>query len=194
MKLKFAENSVNDENTCEPKELVYEKIYNLYVGKLFAYGCIFTSDRELVKDCIHDVFVNLYRLPHDKKPKLIKCYLFVSLKNTLLNALNRRRRIQYECSESENSIPPPSNQSVEDWYICEEEVLGKKELALKIMSVLSLRQREIIHLRYIEEMDFDDICRAMDLNYQSAHNLIQRALKKMRETYVFFNKVHCRSK
>ena len=38
----------------------FDKLYSKYVQVLFVYGLQFTSDRELVKDCIQDVFVKLY--------------------------------------------------------------------------------------------------------------------------------------
>ncbi|MEG0890120.1 MAG: hypothetical protein RSH25_16795, partial [Bacteroides sp.] len=33
-----------------------------------------------------------------------------------------------------------------------------------------------------EDLQYDEICRLMDLNYQSAYNLFQRSLIKLRES------------
>jgi DNA-directed RNA polymerase specialized sigma24 family protein len=38
----------------------YALFYNKYIEELFSYGMRFTSDRELKKDCIQDVFVKIY--------------------------------------------------------------------------------------------------------------------------------------
>ena len=38
----------------------FSTFYNSYIDILFNYGCILTQDRELLKDCIHDVFIKLY--------------------------------------------------------------------------------------------------------------------------------------
>mgnify|MGYP000106712171 CR=1 FL=1 len=35
----------------------------------------------------------------------------------------------------------------------------------------------------IEEMEYDEICQIMDINYQSAYNLLQRSLQKVRDTF-----------
>ena len=68
-------------------------IYKVYIQMLFRYGHNFTSDTELIKDCIQDVFTGLYK---NRKqlitPKNIKVYLLVSLKNSLINALYREDR------------------------------------------------------------------------------------------------------
>ena len=52
----------------------------------------------------------------------------------------------------------------------------------KILSLLTSRQKEIIYYRFIQEMSMEEICTLMDLNYQSAQNLIQRSLKKIRSS------------
>lgn len=53
----------------------------------------------------------------------------------------------------------------------------------RMMKILTPRQREVIYYRFIEELSYDDICLIMGLNYQSAYNLLQRSLQKIREAY-----------
>ena len=60
----------------------FSQLYNLHINVLFNYGLKLTIDKELLKDCIHDIFVKLYT----KKDELgtidnLKSYLFISLKN-----------------------------------------------------------------------------------------------------------------
>ena len=38
----------------------YTQIYNRTVQDLFRFGLLYTSDKELIKDCIHDVFVKIH--------------------------------------------------------------------------------------------------------------------------------------
>ena len=35
-------------------------LYDKHIDNLFAFGSRFSSDREMIKDCIQDVFVKLY--------------------------------------------------------------------------------------------------------------------------------------
>ena len=39
----------------------FSEIYEEFSDNLFAYGSKITHDRELLKDCIQDVFYNLYQ-------------------------------------------------------------------------------------------------------------------------------------
>lgn len=70
----------------------YTQIYNRTMQDLFRFGLLYTSDKELIKDCIHDVFVKI----HMNRAKLaptdnIAAYLTVALKNTLFNALKKQQ-------------------------------------------------------------------------------------------------------
>ena len=56
-------------------------IYKVYIQMLFRYGHNFTSDTELIKDCIQDVFTGLYKNRERLiVPNNIKVYLFVAIK------------------------------------------------------------------------------------------------------------------
>lgn len=50
------------------------------------------------------------------------------------------------------------------------------------MNQLTDRQREVIYHRFIEELSMEEIGVLMQMNTQSVQNLIQRSLKKMRES------------
>lgn len=157
----------------------YSWLYKTYIQLLYSYGLHFTMDGELIKDCIQEVFTKIYK---NRKtlilPDNVRLYLLIALKNCLLNALNK----QYRYTDLE-SIPFILSETVEDEFLSTEASKLQKEEVENILSILTPRQREIMYYRFVEEMDFDQICKIMDLNYNSAHNLIQRALKKVRDNY-----------
>ncbi|WP_289292849.1 sigma-70 family RNA polymerase sigma factor [Bacteroides sp. 41_26] len=160
-------------------ENAYSWLYKTYIQLLYSYGLHFTMDGELIKDCIQEVFTKIYK---NRKtlllPDNVRLYLLIALKNCLLNALNK----QYRYTDLE-SIPFILSETVEDEFLSTEASKLQKEEVENILSILTPRQREIMYYRFVEEMDFDQICKIMDLNYNSAHNQIQRALKKVRDNY-----------
>lgn len=159
----------------------YSWIYKTHIQMLFRYGRRFTSDTELIKDCIQDVFTGLYK---NRKqlitPRNIKVYLLVSMKNSLVNALYREDR--YAPYDSE-AVSFTLGLSVEEQYLDNEQYANQQKKIQEILNILTPRQKEIIYYRYIQELSFEEICTMMDMNYQSAQNLIQRSLKKIREEY-----------
>lgn len=55
-------------------------LFEEYADAMYAYGCKMTSDAELVKDAIQDVFVKLYKNRLSLRENvMIKGYLFVTL-------------------------------------------------------------------------------------------------------------------
>ena len=61
-----------------------------------------------------------------------------------------------------------------------EEERKKSDKLNEFVRCLSPRQQQIIHLYYIEQRKYDDICRIMGINYQSVRNLMHRSLLKLR--------------
>jgi DNA-directed RNA polymerase specialized sigma24 family protein len=51
---------------CAGNDHAFAELYDLYVQMLFNYGMKITQDQELLKDCIHDVFVKIYNKRAEK--------------------------------------------------------------------------------------------------------------------------------
>ena len=150
-------------------------IYKVYIQMLFRYGHNFTSDTELIKDCIQDVFTGLYKNRERLiVPNNIKVYLFVAIKNCIQRTLYKESI--YERSAMEQ-VPFLLEPTVEDEFVNNEQYNNQQKKVKEILSILTPRQKEIIYYRFIQEMSMEDICILMDINYQSAQNLIQRSLK-----------------
>ena len=156
----------------------YSWIYTTYVQILYRYGLRFTSDPEIIKDCIQEVFTSLYKNRNNLiTPDNIKVYLFVSLKNCLIRTL-------YKESFYDRELPENIQEStVEEDFINNEQYANQQKMINEILALLTPRQKEIIYYRFIQELSMDEICILMNLNYQSAQNLIQRSLKKVRQNY-----------
>jgi len=145
----------------------FSQLYDLHVRILFNYGLKLTLDKELLKDCIHELGTidNL------------KSYLFISLKNKLCDELRRRMYMSDTAVEEVNAI---SSMDVEEDYVEEEQQKNDFSLVKHLLGQLSPRQREALTLYYIEERKYEDICDIMDMNYQSVRNLMHRGLTKLR--------------
>jgi RNA polymerase sigma factor (sigma-70 family) len=161
-------------------EEAYALIYKRYVSSLYSYGLCFTGNKCLVEDCIHDLFVKLYqnRL-HLNESVHIKLYLFTALKHHLFNAF--RKELPHDAIEEGSSPAFSIEYSVEESLIAREEDVSKKARVLSMLSMLTPVQKEVIYYRFELELSYDEIAELMNMKPQSAQNLMQRALKKLRE-------------
>jgi RNA polymerase sigma factor (sigma-70 family) len=63
----------------------------------------------------------------------------------------------------------------------EEERNEIKEKIDAILKSLTPRQKEIIYLRFLQQMEYDEIAKIMNMSEQAARNLLHRALENARK-------------
>lgn len=161
------------ENFIAGDKAAFQTIYEKSVSDLFAYGCRISSDQELVKDCIQDLFIYLYRTRSKiSRTNKILPYLMLSLKRSIIRKL-KEQRID---SRADLENLPFSFILVEDENIAKDE----DDVLQKAMDLLAPREREAIYLRFILSLDYDELSKTLNLNYQTSRNLIHRALQKLR--------------
>jgi len=160
----------------------FSRLYDLHVNMLFNYGCRLTTDKELLKDCIHDVFIKIFSKREDlSEIANFKSYLFISLKNKLCD--ESRKRINYS-DQAVDELNPVASENVEDDYIKFEMDCVLNGKVKYLLNQLPPRQKEALTLYYFEEKKYEDICVLMNMNYQSVRNLIHRGILKLRSIAV----------
>ena len=165
---------------CSGDDQAYAELYDMYIQMLYNYGLKLTSDQELLKDCVHDVFVKVYLKRNDKNAiKNLCSYLLISLKNRLLDEF--RRQTFTTPNEVEEYEYRRAAEDVERDYICQERSLFQTEQVTHLMQNLTRRQRQAITLYYLEERKYEEICKIMQMNYHSVRNLMHRGMLKLRE-------------
>lgn len=161
----------------------YALIYEKYARVLFAFGLQITSDRELVKDCIHDIFIKIYRNRTSlNTTDNIRFYLFTTLKNSLYDTYRKNTIKIQQIDELADTIFA-SEESVEEKYIVREKDKNNQNLINQMMSQLTDRQKEAVYYRFIEGMSIEEISQNMDMTYQSVQNLLQRSIQKMKKYF-----------
>lgn len=154
-----------------------ELIYRTYFSELYSYGKRFSNDQNNVEDCIQELFIELWnRRDKLSETDAIKPYLYVSLKRKIFQSIKKiRKSTDNELEESHFDV----ELAVDQILINKETSVAQKQNLKQAFDQLSDRQKEILYLKYYSEMDYDEISKMMDLNYQSARNLVSRALTKL---------------
>ena len=160
-----------------------QELYNLHISGLYKYGIVLCHDEDKVKDAIHDMFLSFWNNRSGLTiPTSGKAYLMVSM----------RRRIFDKGPKSNLETIPLEDGHLDDrittdhevqWMLSEEEEEQRHKME-HAMARISDRQREIIHMKYFQQMEYEEIARVMDLNYQSARNLVTRALAALRKEWI----------
>jgi len=155
----------------------FEYVFKAYYERMFGYGVKLCNQKELVKDCIQDLFKNIWRrrgkLDHINSPNV---YLYVSLRRKIL----KKKKVQN--SFNDNKIE--KNYAVQfgkEEIIIKNEVKFQKKKELKdALNQLSTRQKEIVVLHFYNGMSYSEIEEILSINRQSIRNHIYRAMEKLR--------------
>lgn len=156
-------------------------LIRLHYSDLFHYGTRFTRDTDLVKDCLQDLFLEIWiNRETISETCFVKYYLLKALRRKLTRRIGRSR---YTGSWEELHFESlfPATHSVETGMIREE---GLAELSRRMKSVLTgltKRQQEVVYLRYYLDADIDEIAEIMSVHRQSVYNLLYDSLKKLKK-------------
>ena len=157
-------------------ESAFVYIYDTYYRVLFNLGLYITKDEDLIKDTIHDLFVDI-RINRKKLADVrsIKAYLIVSFRRKLIKYI-------FEEEQKVNAILKIAKETFEVYISPEDpvETIYDNELK-KGFELLSRKEKEGIYYFYYENLSYNEI---KDLfNYsqvKTARNLIYQALDKLR--------------
>lgn len=156
------------------------EIFLRYHDDLFRYGLKLTGNKEMVKDCIQDLFLKLWKNRRNiKSIQAIKPYLFKSLRHHLVDSLELQRPSIAIDDDVLGSLQ--ISYSHEDFIINEQVSEQSRQQVINAINKLPQRQREAIYLRYFEELDFETIAQIMEMNVQSVRNILQRGMQLMRD-------------
>jgi len=165
-------------NFIEGDLSAFSKLYDTHINLLYNYGYKLTTDAELLKDCIQEVFIKIYNKRTELNTVInFKSYLLISLKNKLCDESRKRVNLSDVAVEELDIV---SSDNIEKDYIAIEKEKMDSVFVGRMLDQLSPRQRKAIVLYYIEEKKYEDICSIMDMNYQSVRNLIHRGILKLR--------------
>ena len=89
-----------------------------------------------------------------------------------------------EISVDDKSHEMPQTNSFETDLIAQENQSEQIHKLRASMAKLPPRQQEAIRLRFFDEFSLEEIASIMQMNQQSVRNLIQRSIKKLRQSFV----------
>lgn len=154
------------------------RLMNLYYKALLNYGYKFVKNDDFLKDCIQELFINIWNnRARLAVPDSIKAYLFVSLKRKIERDIVREPFLE----ELPDRLHPHVEFSPEWWLIREESLALKTRNMADLLNSLPKRQREVIYLKYYEEMSREEISLVLSITPQTVSNLLQLAYLHLRK-------------
>ena len=178
----FADDKHRWTSLRQNSEQALDALMRVHYPALYQYGCTFCRQPDLVRDVIQDLFFDLWQ-HRDRLPDVtyVRTYLLTALRNRLINSLQRNARLSLrgDWAETDRSLFA-GEFTVEMQLIADEQEQEQTRRLQQELSRLSKRQREVIYLRFYQELDNESIASLMQLNRQSVANLISGAIQRLR--------------
>lgn len=166
----------------EGDETAFKELYELYIDDLYRFGKSICQDEALLSDAIQDVFFDLWQYRASlSNPEQCKYYLLRSFSNRIKRDLGKQKRVK-EIEGFYVLDVGGSAKNIEDRLIDEQFSIEKKQVLRKAFQMLSLRQREVLHLLFFEGMSYSEVSEHLEINLKSTYTLAWKALKKLRKS------------
>jgi RNA polymerase sigma factor (sigma-70 family) len=158
------------------------KLMQHYYRDLLHWGTRFHHEQEFVKDCIQEVFLNLWK-SHQTVGIVdnVKGYLFVVLKSRMLADLSNKNVMDQATILEDYSFS--AEFGADRRLIDEEHEVYQFRNLERVLNTLPQRQKELIYLRFYQNLSFEQIAEVMNLGRQSTYNLFQKSLNNLRKNW-----------
>ncbi|NJN26627.1 MAG: sigma-70 family RNA polymerase sigma factor [Cyclobacteriaceae bacterium] len=150
--------------------------YMKFTDVLYNYGKRICHNEEIIKDSIQDVFQGIW----EKKENIqinssIKQYLMTAFRHDLIYKIKKEQKSGTELQSSNFEL------SVESTIIDSEDRMSKNVQLNDALLKLTNRQKEIVFLKYYENLSYDEISSIMDLNKNSLYKLLSGAIQRLKD-------------
>jgi RNA polymerase sigma factor (sigma-70 family) len=149
-------------------------LYQRHFAMLFQYGAKLADDSDLIKDCVHDVFVDLWkRKANLANPKSVKAYLLSAMQHKLIRQISRARSRQIKVAKIQ---APDLVRCKEDQMIEDQIELEQNNIVNKALQVLTKRKREAVYLKFYCNLSYKEVAATMSISVDSVYNLVSKAI------------------
>jgi RNA polymerase sigma factor (sigma-70 family) len=163
-------------------EKAFSSLFKKYYSHLVRYGNSFSPFPEKVQDCVQDVFTDIWIYKNSLNDNVVvKAYLLSSVRKRIARVQERDHI--FKKTTTVDLIPFSFDFTIEDILIADETMLVKVSKLNQLINNLPARQKEALYLRYHQGLSVEQIAELLNVNYQSANNLLHRALLNIRKNW-----------
>jgi RNA polymerase sigma factor (sigma-70 family) len=154
----------------------FSSLFKSYYNALYQYAHRQCGEKEPAHECVQQLFYQLWvGRKNISEVSNIKAYLFKSLRTSLQKEKKYHQRFLHLEPTTQPITFSPEEIMVDD----ETQDIRKKKIA-DSLNMLPARQREIVYLKYYENLSYQQIAEVLGMNYQSVVNSVFRAIQRLR--------------
>lgn len=162
-------------------ETAFARLYEMYVQVIYNYGRKITDDDVLIEDCIHGLFLDLWKSKANlSQPVSIRFYLYASLKRRILKEIARKKEQLMDDHSNLECVLKEATLSIEECLVQEQDKIQQRISLKKGLQLLSCNQRKAILLRYYRDLSFQEISGVMGMSIDNVYKLVSRGISTLK--------------
>jgi RNA polymerase sigma-70 factor (ECF subfamily) len=165
----------------------FSQMYHKFYHKIFGFVSMRVNNFDDATDVVQDVFLTAYRtwqvMPDEKTAKN---FLFIIARSKMIDFW-RKAHNKHEIKNMDAFLGEDDESfwdNIADENPIPEEIFQQnhnKNEAIKMLEVLNESEREIVTLKYIEELSYTEISEILKITEENARQKVSRAIKKIKE-------------
>ncbi|HBL77351.1 MAG: hypothetical protein A2W90_21730 [Bacteroidetes bacterium GWF2_42_66] len=156
----------------------FEKIYYKYIDVLYRYGSKITTDKEIVKDAIQQLFLELHSTRKNlTDPNNLEFYLLKALKRIIIRQITDN--IKYEQLHEKDIYTFKLELSFEDELTKSETNESQIELLKDMIQSLSSKKKELLFLKFYSGLKNEQIASLLELKPATVQKQIYRTILQL---------------
>ena len=162
----------------------FEQLVVLYEKKVLNMCWHLLHNQEEAEDATQDVFIAIWTHRETiMSPQSIHAYLLSSVRRKVL-----REKVRQRLDQKQNANPVEREADLLDfsheWLLIEQESLNEMtQKVSELLNELPKRQREVLYLRFYQNLERAEIADIMGINEQSVSNHLQAAFKNFKDNW-----------
>lgn len=147
--------------------------YSELVDQVFRFIYMKTSSKEIAEDLTSECFLGAMQYLKNKEIRNMRAFLFRAARNRVIDYYRRKDRIIYSDEIVLANAPATRRDDMA--------IAFDAQTVIKQLSALKEQDKDILTMRYVEDMDISEIAKAMGKSQVAIRVQIFRALRKFKK-------------
>ncbi len=160
------------DNNGDKTEKLFVQLYDTHADAIFRFCYFKTGDREIAKDLAQDTFVKVFNYLKNNDVQNTKSFIYTTAKNTIIDYWRKKKSVV------ESQLPDGFFESIAEKDNSENDI--DYSIFLSLLDKLSEADREVIVLRFIEDMNSREMAAILGERENTILVRISRAKEKLR--------------
>ncbi|MCE3234673.1 MAG: sigW 1 [Vampirovibrio sp.] len=169
------------ERAVQGDQKAFRQLVNRYLPLVYNYLYRMTQNHEVSEEMAQEAFVKAYKnLKSFDKRRSFKPWILRIASNAAISELRRQSKVvSLNALEEEGQWGEANHQPEEDTVTRLERKLSSEEV-VKVLDRLDPKYRQVLLLRYQNELSYDEIAQAMEIPLNTVRTWLKRGMDKLK--------------